>query len=360
MLSAVGSSGSRQATLLDVARLAGVHVSTVSRVLTDSPQLNIRPATRARVEAAAAELRYRPNATARALRSASTGALGMLVPSLRNPVYSEIIRGAFERAWERDFVVVLAEDRGGGEAERAYERLVEQGRIDGLLIAGVRPDSLLPGRAAGASVPFVFVNRRQLDGGHNVSMREEDAAAMAGEHLLALGHTRLAHVAGPADIDTARRRVAGFLAVARDHRLEPRVIHAAFDERAGHDAMLALLQGADPPTGVFVSNINQAIGALAAARVAGRRIPDDVSLIAYDDDPIGDFLCPPLTAIRMPLHELGAAGVDAIMARIGGRPAADVTVQTVPELVVRASTAEASPRPTPSRRGRSSARARRA
>ena len=358
MLRAVGSSGSRQATLLDVARLAGVHVSTVSRVLTDSPQLNIRPATRARVEAAAAELRYRPNATARALRSASTGALGMLVPSLRNPVYSEIIRGAFERAWERDFVVVLAEDRGGGEAERAYERLVEQGRIDGLLIAGVRPDSLLPERAAGASVPFVFVNRRQ-PGGHNVSMREEDAAAMAAEHLLGLGHTRVAHLAGPADIDTARRRVAGFLAVARGRGIEPRVVHAAFDERAGHEAMLALLEAEDPPTGVFVSNINQAIGALAAVRVAGRRVPDDVSLIAYDDDPIGDFLFPPLTAIRMPLHELGAAGVDAIMARIGGRPAADVTVQTAPELVVRASTAEASPRPTPSRRARSSARARR-
>src|SRR3954454_21202275 len=196
---------------MDVARRAGVHVSTVSRVLTDSPQLNIRPETRRRIERAAADLRYRPNAVARALRSASTGALGMLVPSLRNPVYAEIIRGAFERAWERNFVVMLAEDRGGEDAERAYERLVQQGRIDGMLIAGLHPDSILPAHAAQAPVPFVFVNRRQ-PGGHNISMREEDAARIAVEHLLALGHTRIAHLAGPADIDTARRRLTGYLA----------------------------------------------------------------------------------------------------------------------------------------------------
>src|SRR4051795_4617215 len=126
---------------MDVARRAGVHVSTVSRVLTDSPQLNIRPETRRRIQDAAADLRYRPNAVARALRSASTGALGMLVPSLRNPVYAEIIRGAFERAWERNFVVMLAEDRGGEDAERAYERLPAPGRVEGGVGAGAHPRS---------------------------------------------------------------------------------------------------------------------------------------------------------------------------------------------------------------------------
>jgi DNA-binding LacI/PurR family transcriptional regulator len=186
---------------MDVARLAGVHVSTVSRVLRDSPQLNIRAETRLRIKAAAEELGYRPNAVARALRLASTGALGMLIPSLRNPVYAEITRGAFERAWERNFVVLLAEDRGGGDAERAYERLVESGRIDGLLIAG------------------------------------------------------------------------------------------------------------------------------------------DLSLVTYDDDPISDYLAPPLTGIRMPMHEMGMAGVDALLARLEGLPAEDVTVATPPRLVLRSSTA---------------------
>jgi LacI family transcriptional regulator len=325
---------------MDVARLAGVHVSTVSRVLTDSPQLNIRPETRRRIQDAAAELRYRPNAVARALRSASTGALGMLVPSLRNPVYAEIIRGAFERAWERNFVVVLAEDRGGEDAERAYERLVQQGRIDGMLIAGLRPDSILPAHAAQAPVPFVFVNRRQ-PGGHNISMREEDAARLAVEHLLGLGHRRIAHLAGPEAIDTARRRLEGYLACVRQAGLEPQVVHAAFDERAGNAAMRELLDGraGEPPTAVFVSNINQGIGSLAAARDAGRRVPQDVSVVAYDDDPICDYLGPPLTGIRMPMHEMGIAAVDAILARLDGRPVTDVTVATPPQLIVRRSTA---------------------
>jgi LacI family transcriptional regulator len=323
---------------MDVARLAGVHVSTVSRVLRDSPQLNIRPETRLRIQQAAEELRYRPNAVARALRLASTGTLGMLVPSLRNPVYAEITRGAFERAWERSFVVVLAEDRGGGDAERAYERLVQAGRIDGLLIAGSHPDSILPERAGQAPVPFVFVNRRQPDG-QSVSMHEEDAGALAARHLLELGHRKLAHLAGPEEIDTARRRLTGFLSVTSEAGLEPAVGHAAFDERAGHDVMHALLDVPDPPTGVFTSNFNQAIGALAATREAGIRVPEDLSLITYDDDPISGYLSPPLTTIRMPMHEMGMAAVDAILDRIEGGETADVTVPTPPELVLRSSTA---------------------
>jgi DNA-binding LacI/PurR family transcriptional regulator len=326
---------------MDVARLAGVHVSTVSRVLRDSPQLNIRPETRLRIQQAAQELRYRPNAVARALRLATTGTLGMLVPSLRNPVYSEITRGAFDRAWERSFVVVIAEDRGGGDAERAYELLVQAGRIDGLLIAGSHPDSILPQRAHEAPVPFVFVNRRQPKL-QSVSMHEEDAGALAARHLLELGHRRLAHLAGPQEIDTARRRLTGFLAVTEEAGVEPAVAHAAFDERAGHDAMQRLLDVApgELPTGVFTSNFNQAIGALAASREAGVRIPEDLSLVTYDDDPISGYLSPPLTTIRMPMHEMGMAAVDAILDRIEGRRGADdVTVQTPPELVVRSSTA---------------------
>jgi DNA-binding LacI/PurR family transcriptional regulator len=322
---------------MDVARLAGVHVSTVSRVLRDSPQLNIRPETRLRIKEAADQLGYRPNAVARALRLASTGAIGMLIPSLRNPVYAEITRGAFERAWERNFVVLLAEDRGGGDAEVAYERLVQSGRIDGLLIAGAHQDSILPQRASETPVPFVFVNRR-AQGGHNVSMREEDAGALAARHLVELGHRRLAHVAGPEDIDTARRRLTGFERAARRRGATVRVLHAAFDERAGHERMVELLTARDRPTAVFTTDFTQAIGALAAARELGLAIPGDVSLLTYGEDPIGEFLAPPLTGIRMPMHEMGAAAVDAILARIEGRPPADVTVGVAPQIILRSST----------------------
>jgi LacI family transcriptional regulator len=329
----------RQVTLTDIAEEAGLHPATVSRILNRAPGLNVPDETRERVKRIAVEMGYRPNAIARSLRLASTGALGLLIPSLRNPVYADVIRGAFERAWERGFVVVLAEDRGGDEAAIAYERLVREGRIDALLVATARPGSTLLERHEPAAVPTVFVNRRH-PGGQSVSMREEDAGALAARHLLELGHRDLAHVAGPEPLDTAQRREQGFTEAARAAGAGVRVAHGPFDERGGYEAMRQVLDGGDrTPTGVFASNINQSVGALAAARAAGLEVPDDVSLVTYDDDPLGEYLDPPLTAIRMPLGELGARAVDCILDRLQGGTDADVVVATEPLLVARASTA---------------------
>jgi DNA-binding LacI/PurR family transcriptional regulator len=330
----------RGVTLHDVAREAGVHVSTASRVLNRDPSVTLRAETCARVERAARKLRYRPNALARGLKLAQTGALGMLVPSLRNPVYSAIVRGAMAQAWERQFVLVLAEDAGASSVAVPYDRLVAEGRIDGLLVASARPGSAVVERIrAEELVPCVFVNRRGPDGAQNVIMREDEAARIAAEHLLELGHTRLGHVAGPANIDTARRRADAFAQAVRAAGREPAIEHAAFEESGGEAAIGRLLSGQLPPTGVFVSNINQAIGAVAGVRNAGLSIPHDVSLVSYDDDPVAGYLDPPLTTVWMPLAELGATAVDALLARIAGEAPDDVTVSTSPRLMVRGSTA---------------------
>lgn len=331
-------SGSRQITLYDVAREAGVHFTTVSRALNGAADLNIRPQTRERIVAAAERLNYRPNALGRGLRLASTHTLGLLVPSLRNPVYAAVVRGASSRAWERGYVVVLSEDQGG-LAVPAYERLVSERRIDGLLVATASRDDPAAKRWAASPVPAVFVNRRHR-GGYNVSMREEEAASIATRHLLELGHTRLAHIAGPEDLDTAARRAAGFRRELRAARRRGPVIHVPFDERAGFGAMSDLLSRPQPPSAVFVSNINQAVGALAAARRAGVAVPDELSVITYDDDPLTEYLEPPVTAIRMPMEELGHVGVDLLLARIAGEDGRlDVEIDTPPVLVNRASTA---------------------
>jgi DNA-binding LacI/PurR family transcriptional regulator len=334
---------SRPTRLEDVAEAAGVHVSTVSRVLNGREVGSVRPETKLRIEEAATRLRYRPNSMARGLKLASAGALGLLVPSLRNPVYSAIIRGAFDRAWERKFVVLLAEDIGALSAQQAYERLVEEGRIDGLLIASARPDSPLLDRLVDDPIPCVFVNRRHLGSGRNAVMREEDAGRLAAQHLLGLGHIRLAHISGPMELDTARRRAEGFAEAvsAAGHRCS--MVAAPFDERGGMAAMQELLGRRTPPTGVFASNINQSVGAIAGARIAGRSIPGDVSLVGYDDDPLCECLEVPLTAIRMPLSELGRVAVDALIDQVKGAAPHDITVETAPELVVRGSTAPPEP-----------------
>ncbi len=331
--------GSRQVTLYDVAREAGVHFTTVSRTLNGSADLNIRPQTRERILAAAERLKYRPNAFGRGLRLSSTHTLGLLVPSLRNPVYAAVVRGAFTRAWERGYVVVLGEDSEGGLAGPAYERLVSEGRIDGLLVATARRDDPAVAQWLKAPVPAVFVNRRH-PGGHNVSMREEEAARLAADHLLALGHTRLAHIAGPENLDTARRRVHGFRAAVREAGHRAPIVPVAFDEPGGYRGMVQLLGRARPPTGVFASNINQALGALAAAKRHGVTVPEQLSLVTYDDDALAEYLDPPLTAVRMPMQELGETAVDMLLDRISGDDGRiDVVLQTPPLLVERASTA---------------------
>jgi LacI family transcriptional regulator len=338
-------SGARQrpARLEDVAREAGVHVSTVSRVLNGSQTITVRPETRQRIIDTARRLRYRPNAIARGLKTASAGALGLLVPSLRNPVYSSIIRGAFDRAWAGGMVVLLAEDTGGTSAQQAYESLVGEGRIDGLLIASARPGNPILKRFAEDLVPCVFVNRRHRGSGCNVSMREEDAGRIAAEHLLELGHHRLGHLSGPQRLDTARRRMQGFVDVAKAAGAEVQIEEAAFDERGGAQAMATLLTGRRPPTGVFVSNINQSVGALAAARLHGVSVPADVSVVGYDDDPLAEYLQVPLTAIRMPLWELGATAVDVLVEQLHGGAPRDLELETPPQLIVRESTAECPP-----------------
>jgi DNA-binding LacI/PurR family transcriptional regulator len=315
-----------------------VSVSTVSRVLNGSP-LPIRPETHERVWAASTSLGYRPNAVARGLALATTGTLGLLVPSLRNPVYAEIIRGAFDSAWDKGFVVLLAEDTGSHTAQTAYERLVQEGRIDGLLIAsstGANRDVLR--RLLDESVPCVFVNRRLAGSGRNVVMRERDAGRLAAEHLLELGHRRLAIVAGPRDLDTSRLRCRGFVETAERAGATVDVHVAALDEAAGFNAMGEILDGSRRPTGAFVSNLSQAIGAVAAARRHGVRIPDELSLIANDEDPFVEYLDTPLTTIRMPLEELGRLAVGALVDQLSGDDARDVLVPSEPELVLREST----------------------
>ena len=188
-------------------------------------------------------------------------------------------------------------------------------------------------------MPCVFVNRRHRGSGCNVSMREEDAGRLAAEHLLELGHRRLGHVSGPQRLDTALRRMQGFVDAATAAGADVQIEEAAFDEPGGAQAMGTLLTGRRPPTGVFVSNINQAVGALAAARRKGVSVPADVSIVGYDDDPLVDYLEVPLTAIRMPLWELGATAVDVLMEQLRGGEPRDVELETPPQLVVRESTA---------------------
>jgi LacI family transcriptional regulator len=191
---------------------------------------------------------------------------------------------------------------------------------------------------ASGLVPCIFMDRRDPESGRNVFMRDEEAGRMVAAHFLELGHRSLAHLGGPVDLDTVLRRCDGFVARAREAGVDPLVLPAGLSEEEGHRAMLALLAHEPAPTAVYIANINQALGAVAAVRKSGLSVPAQLSLVCHDDDPVCDFLDAPLSAVRMPLQELGSSAVDALIDQIGGAPGRDIVVETPPELVLRLST----------------------
>jgi DNA-binding LacI/PurR family transcriptional regulator len=300
----------------------------------------VRPRTRERILATARQLNYRPHAAARSLSRAGTGSLGLVIPSLAAPVYARIVRGAFHRALERDFVVLLVEDLAAGPTTDVFTRLVQGGRIDGVIVASARPGHPLLRALRRLAIPHVFANRAVRGSGRSVTMDDAKASAVALDHLVALGHEQIGHVGGPHALDPARRRTTAFRAHSERLGLcEFPVTESEFTESGGADAARRLLTEHPEVTALYVTSLAQAVGVLHAAAGLGRRVPTDLSVVAYDDMPLAAYLRPPLTTLRMPLAELGAAAVDALLDQLSGSEPRNVVVAGEPTVVVRSSTA---------------------
>jgi LacI family transcriptional regulator len=332
-------SGRRRASrLVDIAEAAGVHVSTVSRVLNGDPALSIRPETYQRILAVARDQGYRPNALAQALKRRRTGAFALVIPLLRNPIWVRLQRGALQRARERGYVVMIMEEPTDDPRPPAdYRYLVDESRVDGLLLAtALRVPEHQPGVSL---IPHVYVNRRGPDRGNDVVMDEAGAMRLFIEHVAELGHRNIALIDGPAQVDTIYRRVSAArrLCAARGIRLSVR--HAAGTEDGGWEAGMRMLDRDPRPTAVGVGGINQLFGLLGALRAAGVAVPREMSVVSFDEDECLAFLEVPVTSVRMPLAELGTAAVDALIARIEGEPAADVLIREPMGLQLRGSAA---------------------
>jgi LacI family transcriptional regulator len=333
------SSARERVRLVDVAAACGVTKSVASRVLNNDPTLNVRPETRQRILAAARQLGYRAHAGARALAGSRARALALLIPDLSNPVYSRIIRGAYRRAREHGYVMLLAEDTAEDEADESFADLVEEGRVDGLLIASARPEHRLLSSARLTRLPHVFVNREVPGSGRNVGMDLVEASATAVRHLHQLGHTSIGLVSGPPELHPARARERGFIDQMTALGLGPgHCARQPFTEEGGARAATELLAFSPAPTALYCGTLSQAIGALHTIHALGLRVPEDVSIISYDDLPLADYLDPPLTTVAMPLLELGALAVDAVLSQLAGAEPQDVAIPTKPTVVARAST----------------------
>lgn len=323
--------------LTDVARAAGVSPSIASRVLNGDPAVSVRPETAERIRQAAQTTGYRPNELARALRGQRTGALGMVVPLVSNPVWTAVQAGALQRAEELGYLVMLTGQRVDASKPIAeFTWLVEQSRVDGLMFA----TALRTHPAADPGVPHVFLNRRGPRRGNDVVMDEAAAVRLVVEHAVARGHHRLLMLDGTREIDTVWRRVAAARRLATRHRLRLEVVCTEQTERQGYLAGVRVAGSADRPTLCMVGSTNQLVGLMAGLRHGGLAVPGDVSLVCFDDDDSLGYLDVGVTAVSMPLAALGAAGVEALLRRIEGGPATDVVLRDPMTLTERDSVAK--------------------
>jgi LacI family transcriptional regulator len=331
-------------TLKDVAASVGVSVATVARVLNGDPQLRVRSVTRERVLLAAQELGYRPNRVASGLRTRRTGTIAVVLPDPQNIAWSETVRGIERAAAEREVVVVVADAHGPTLDPRQLSRFVLEGRMDGLLVAFATIVDELVAQIAGRGLPLLPINSRAQTVNGSVTMDDELGSRLAVEHLAALGHRRIGLLAGRADTDVGRRRELGYrTAMARlDLPVdEAWVLPGDFTERTAREATRSALTDARAgvPTAWFAVNLASALGIRSAMAELGVRIPEDLSLITIDDHPILEHTDPPLTAIAMPMGEMGELGARLLLDVVDGQPLRHIVTSTPPRLVVRRSTA---------------------
>jgi LacI family transcriptional regulator len=329
------------ATIVDVAARAGVSTATVSRVLSGSA--TALPATRDRVLEAARELAYRPSGVARALKRAETRTIGLVVTDIANPFFPQIVRGVEDEAHRLGYGVLLCNAADDPARELATLDLLVERRVDGVIVASGRATRRLGERLAALSMPVVLVNADvRVPGLASIGTAQRAGSRLAAEHLLGLGHRRLAFVGAPPGHVAAGPRRAGVVDALRAAGLDPATSLQAVpgDGRVdgGARAVDQLLGDHRPPTGLVAYNDLAAIGALRALRIAGIGVPRRISIVGFDDIEPASWTDPPLTTVRQATSEMGRWAVERIASALrGAREATRVTLR--PELVVRGSTA---------------------
>ena len=331
-------------TLGDVAKLAGVSVSAVSRVLSDAPSARVSAETKERIRRAAAALDYRPNFAARALRSARSNVIALLVPDLTNAMFTGLMLGVTDAARSRGYTVLLAREETLEPQSDLISRLVGEGRVDGVLLQlGDGTNPVVIGSLAASGVPAVLLNTTRSGSLGTLALDDERATEIAAQHLIELGHRQIALATGVDRNDTAWRRSTGFrramtaAGLVTPSELETWIGYAPEDGRTAFRRLWGLK---NPPTAVVVANVNAAIGFLGAARRAGVAVPEELSIVAIHDVWVADDTWPPLTTVRMPLYLLGVEAVAALHDRMGGGEPRHIIVDGEPPvLVLRESTA---------------------
>lgn len=328
--------------IAEIARRANVSTATVSRTINQSG--SVKSETARKVWRAIDELNYYPNSHARTLVSGRSRLLGLIVSDITNPFFPELVRAFEALAVQHQYDLILTStDYQTTRMTVCLRRMLER-KVDGVAIMTSEMDVGLIKELSRRGVPLVFMDVGQVGPRmSHVSIDYGNGVKQAVAHLVGLGHKRLAFISGPLDLHSARTRRQAFLEGMREHKLPPDrklIREGTHTAEGGQHAMSALLRLGKRPTAIVASNDWTAIGALRAIHAAGLRVPEDISVVGFDDIPLVSYTTPPLTTVRMSAADVGATAFQALFSLIGGERLEGDTYQVATRLIVRDSTAK--------------------
>jgi len=334
------------ATIRDVARESGVSVATVSYVLNNGPRA-VSPAARQRVTEAMARLNYHPNSVARSLVRRRTHCLGVLLGAVEpevvtNNYYAGVLSGIFAQARASGYDLRILTSH---YVEAGEEHHLRAQQLDGAIVLVPLQGNDIASRLDAVGVPAVVVGA-SLGSQQPLTVDVDNALGtrLAMEHLLALGHRRIVYLMGSPQQSSVQQRRCAFEAILREWGIAPETqltIGGDFNSAVAYAEIVRCLAQPQPPTAVFAGNDDLALQALKAAHALGLHVPQDLSIIGYDDSVLGPYLTPPLTTVRQPMRQIGEAAVRKLVKQIKGEKLTECVQLFTPELIVRGSTAEA-------------------
>jgi LacI family transcriptional regulator len=332
----------RKHTINDIARLANVSKKTVSRVINDSPF--VREETRTRVAAIMTRVGYTPDPQARGLAFRRSFLVGLIYDNPNAPYVINIQEGALAALRSKGYELVVHPcDRSGPDFQSEVRQLISRQKLDGvILLPPVSEIAALHEMLKRLECPYVRVISAALDEPENLVLsRDRESSAEVAEHLVRLGHQRIAMISGPTSYRSSHERVSGFkqALAERGLTLSPQYLaEGAYTFESGAACAEYLLSMPQRPTAIFAGNDETAAGVYRTAYLRGLKIPDDLTVVGFDDSPLASRLCPSLTTMRQPIRDMGRIAAEKLMAKIAGGPGPTVASSTVfPHLVVRES-----------------------
>ncbi len=328
--------------LEDIARLAGVSRSTVSRVVNNDPRVS--EAVRARVKAVIAEYNYHPNAAARSLASRRTRVVGLLIPGMASQIFSDpwfpvMIQGCMDGCQEQDLslMLLMESETDPDAANRLIERMLSGRHLDGVVVATSLINPVGARLLEERSVPHVVIGRTENPEISWVDIDNHRAAYAATAHLLGHGRRRAAMLAGPASLRASLDRIAGFEQAAAEAGVPATVHDAEFDQRVAYDRALELLSGPDPPDAIFCASDVMAVGVVQAARRLHIAVPEALGIVGFDDIHPTRMAALGITSMRQPARELGHRAIEILGKRIERPADPPIHIELPTELSIRAS-----------------------